>query len=232
VLGDELPHRDFDELYTGLLTLYHAAGFALFGASLATVRWMLLAAFALWVPLLSYVCERVAGGRGGALLVALCIAWSVPNYPAGMPSWYNLFLGTAAVAATFRYVDARRTRWLLVAGACVAVSALVKVVGLFTLAAVLLFLAYDEQLQREADASPSAGDRLLAGATVAGLAALLLVMGDLTARAGGRGRKCAGLRSGGVGANPTPLPYGRPPRPRLPDPGRRVPRLVPARGRR
>src|SRR5574342_899051 len=38
VLGGELPHRDFDEVYTGGLSLLNAAAFRVFGTTLRALR--------------------------------------------------------------------------------------------------------------------------------------------------------------------------------------------------
>jgi hypothetical protein len=56
-----LPHRDFGDAYTGLLTAYHAVAFAIGGHSLLTLRIALLVAFALWVPVYFAVVTRFVG---------------------------------------------------------------------------------------------------------------------------------------------------------------------------
>src|SRR5213075_2202016 len=38
VLQGEVPHRDFDEIYGGLLDYFHAAAFAIFGIRLLSLR--------------------------------------------------------------------------------------------------------------------------------------------------------------------------------------------------
>jgi hypothetical protein len=91
VMHGQLPHRDFDEVYTGGLSYLHAAAFRLFGTNLFSIRLMLLVFFALWVPVLFYCASRFIGPLGAALVTFLGVAWSVPNYPTGMPSWYCLF---------------------------------------------------------------------------------------------------------------------------------------------
>ena len=142
VLRGELPHRDFDEIYTGGLAYLNAAAFRLFGTSLFTMRIVLLAALAAWVPAVYYVASRVARPLVAAAVTALCVVWSVPNYPAPMPSWYNLFLATAGLAALCRWLEDGRSRWLLAAGLAGGLSLLVKVIGLYYVAGVLLFLVY------------------------------------------------------------------------------------------
>src|ERR1700750_2218430 len=43
ILQDELPHRDFDEVYTGGLDFVNAAAFRVFGRDLASMRYVLFA---------------------------------------------------------------------------------------------------------------------------------------------------------------------------------------------
>src|SRR5271157_5869893 len=62
-----------------------------------------------------------------------------------MPSWYNLFFATFGAASLLRYLEARTRRWLFVAGVCGGVSILIKVIGVYYVAGVLLFLAFLEQ---------------------------------------------------------------------------------------
>src|SRR5271155_4183319 len=45
VLKGELPHRDFDEIYTGGLAYLHALAFRELGTNLASMRYMLFAFF-------------------------------------------------------------------------------------------------------------------------------------------------------------------------------------------
>lgn len=137
-----LPHRDFIDVYTGGLSMAHGLAFRLFGPSLLTLRFVLFAAFLLWVPAVFYIATRVAGTISAALVTLLAVVWSVPNYPASMPSWYNLFFATFGVAALFRHMEDPRARWLVLAGVCGGVSFLMKVAGLYYVAGVLLYLVY------------------------------------------------------------------------------------------
>src|SRR5436305_14950559 len=54
VLHGELPHRDFDEIYTGGLSFLNAAAFRIFGTNLASMRYMLYAFAMAWV--VSFYC--------------------------------------------------------------------------------------------------------------------------------------------------------------------------------
>ena len=148
VLQGELPHRDFDDMYTGGLTFLHAAAFEVVGTSLLVLRLTLFAAFGFWVLTVYFIARRLKGPLWAAGTTLLAVAWSVPNYPAPMPSWYNLFLATWGVAALVRYSDTGRLRWLVVAGAVGGLSALVKIVGLYFVAGGLLYLVYRAQATR------------------------------------------------------------------------------------
>jgi hypothetical protein len=62
-----------------------------------------------------------------------------------MPSWYNLYFATFGTAALLRYLETSRRRWLWLAGLCGGLSIVVKVTGLYFIAAGLLLFAFHEQ---------------------------------------------------------------------------------------
>jgi hypothetical protein len=145
VLAGELPHRDFEEVYTGGLTYLHAAGMKLFGVNLRAPR---LVAFAFFMAFLAavYAIGRRVGSVAGALTaMALVTVWSLPNYFVSLPSWYNLFFATYGVFAFLRSLETDRRRWLVIAGVCGGLSMLAKISGVFYLAGGLLFLTYLER---------------------------------------------------------------------------------------
>jgi hypothetical protein len=142
VLFGELPHRDFDELYTGGLSYLNAGAFRLFGINLASTRYMLYIFFLAWIPPLYYAFLRFGSPWIAASFTLLAVAWSVPNYSTAMPSWYNLFFATFGVAALFRYIEARQNRWLVVAGLCGGISFLFKLSGMYFVAGSVLFLLF------------------------------------------------------------------------------------------
>lgn len=145
VLEGQLPHRDFDDIYTGGLSYLNAAAFRVLGTSLLSMRLTLLAAFALWLPAVYAIVRQVATGPLAIAMMLLAAAWAIPVYPEAMPSWYNLFFATFGVVALLRFVSTAHRRWLFLAGVCAAVSCLIKITGLYFAAAALLFLAYYEQ---------------------------------------------------------------------------------------
>jgi hypothetical protein len=184
ILAGELPHRDFADPYTGGLGLLHASAFKLAGVDLLYLRYQLLFFTALWIPLL-YACAcRFTGIAGSLAITALAVVWSIPNYPAAMPSWYGLFLATAGLLALLLYFERGIRRWLFLAGVAGGVSILIKISGLYFVAAALLSLVV-----RSAHAATGPGSgrgapwyRLIAlgGLTSFALGLVLLVKHDLT----------------------------------------------------
>ena len=179
----ELPHRDFDEIYTGGLTELNAVAFRLLGVTLRALRLVLFAAFLAWVPAVFYIASRFTRPIVAASVTLLAVVWSLPNYTAAMPSWYNLFLATWGVAALLRYLEENQRRWLVAAGIAGGLSVLVKVVGLYYVAGVLLFLVFHAHATARATsraaskAEPGDGSLYACGVTVA----LLLFVGGLMA---------------------------------------------------
>jgi Dolichyl-phosphate-mannose-protein mannosyltransferase len=155
VMQGQLPHRDFAEIYTGGLSVIHALAFRVFGVNLLSLRICAFLFFLAWIPAVYYVALRFTSALAAGLITLVAVAWSFPNYPAAMPSWYNLFFAMFGAAALLRYLEARRARWLFVAGVCGGVSILIKVIGAYYIAGVLLFLAFleqsDEQSKEQSD---------------------------------------------------------------------------------
>ena len=152
----QLPHRDFAEIYTGGLSLLHALAFRVFGVTLMSLRVCVFLFFLAWLPAFYSIAVRFASPISAGLITLLAVAWSFPNYPAAMPSWYNLFFATFGAAALLRYVETRKARWLYIAGVCGGVSILIKVIGAYYVAGALLFLAFVEQEDHEADEATGA----------------------------------------------------------------------------
>jgi 4-amino-4-deoxy-L-arabinose transferase-like glycosyltransferase len=174
LLQGELPHRDFDDAYTGGLAFLNAGAFKLFGLTLWSMRLALLAVFVAWVPSVYYIASRLVRPLAAGAIVVLAVVWSLPNYTAAMPSWYNLFLATFGTAALFRHIEDRRRRWLVAAGVAGGLSFLVKVVGLYYVAGVLLFLVFRAHAQaREASGSTTSRGTAYALFVTAALAAFV-----------------------------------------------------------
>ena len=145
VLKGELPHRDFDEIYTGGVDYLHALAFKLLGTNLASMRRVLFAVFLTWIPAVYYIATRFTGPMTAGMVSLLAVTWSLPIYSEPIASWYNLFFATHGAAALLRYLETDRRRWLFVAGVCGGLSCLVKIIGLCFLAATGLCLLLWEQ---------------------------------------------------------------------------------------
>lgn len=145
VLHGQVPHRDFVENYTGGLSCLNAVALRLFGLNLGALRTMAFIFFLAWLLAVCYVTSRMMSAAAAAAVLVLAAIWGAPNYPTPMPSWYNLYFAVFGVAALFRYLETEKRRWLFVAGCCGGLSCLIKIVGLYYVAAVLLFLVFREQ---------------------------------------------------------------------------------------
>ena len=153
VMQGQLPHRDFAEIYTGGLSFIHALAFRVFGVNLMSLRICVFLFFLAWVPAVYYIALRFTSAMPAGAITLLAVAWSYPNYPAAMPSWYNLFFATFGAAALLRYLESRTRRWLVVAGVCGGVSILIKVIGAYYIAGSLLSLAFLEQSESSGESS-------------------------------------------------------------------------------
>ena len=120
-MAGELPHRDFYDPYTGGLAYLHALGFKILGVRLVSLRWLLFAATLAWVPVVYFLAARFVPPISAALVTAVAVAWSVPNYFASMPSYYNLFLATFGTRRCFVTSNAEAAAgwfWPAAAAAC------------------------------------------------------------------------------------------------------------------
>jgi hypothetical protein len=151
VLQGELPQRDFDDPYTGGLARFDAVVFEAIGTRLSSLRAALFAVFLLWVPAVYYIASRFAKPVTAAAVTLLSVVWTLPTNPSAMPSWYNLFLATFGIMALIRFTETRHRGWLVAAGVMGGLSVLVKIVGLYYIAAAFLFFAFDEQQTAEAE---------------------------------------------------------------------------------
>lgn len=145
VLTGELPHRDFEDVYTGGLTYLHAAGMKIFGVNLRAPRLVAFTFFMTFLAAVYAIGRRVSSEPGALMAMALVTVWSLPNYFVSLPSWYNLFFATYGVLAFLRYLETDLRRWLVIAGVCGGLSMLAKISGVFYLAGGLVFLTYLEQ---------------------------------------------------------------------------------------
>lgn len=160
VAAGQLPHRDYDEIYTGGLAYLDALAFRVFGENLVSPRIALFLVFLLWVPAVFYIASRFLGPWGSGGLTLLAVSWSLPNYAAAMPSWFNLFFATFGAAALLRFAETDRRGWLFTAGLSAGLSCVIKIIGIYFLAGALLAVVGFEQRSAATDrpggAAPSA----------------------------------------------------------------------------
>ncbi len=148
-LRGDLPHSDFVDPYTGGLSFLYAAAFDLLGVGTQPIRWVLLAAVALVSPFVFGLSRRFVTWWLAALVTLTALAWSVPIYFAGLPSWYGLFLAIVALWALVRHGETSQRRWLLLAGLCAGVSCTIKITGVYLIAgSVLALVDYEHRLAR------------------------------------------------------------------------------------
>lgn len=148
ILQGELPHRDFDDAYTGGLSMMHAAAFKLWGIRLSSLRIALLLFSPPFILAIYTLSARATKPAMAAAVTLLAVVWGLPNYFASMPSWYNLIFATWGACALVRFGITDRKRWLFIAGLCGGLSIAVKVIGLFYVAAVLLYCIDRERRAR------------------------------------------------------------------------------------
>lgn len=183
VLQGEVPHRDFDDPYSGLLTYAHAAAFRIAGISVNTLRWPLFVFSLLWLAAVNAVARRFASPAGAALAALTCFGLAVPNYRAPMPSWYLLFLATFGMLAVLHWHESGRRRWIIAAGIFSGIAVLVKVTGIVQL--VGCALALWSSCPPAADRGPATPTLWrLRVVTIAGLGCGLALLAVMALRAG------------------------------------------------
>jgi hypothetical protein len=182
VLAGEMPHRDFDEIYTGALTYLNAAAFQVFGAKLISLRYPLLAGYVAWIPVVYWVARRFASPLIAGGVTLLSTAWSIPIYPAAVPSWYILFLSTGMAAALLKHAESGRAAWLVVAGLCAGTAVLFKTTGLYAVGAGAFYTLYQEQVVATAVPTTGRGSRVYTAGLCAFVAVFLAAVVTLVAR--------------------------------------------------
>jgi hypothetical protein len=147
-LKGETPQIDFHDGYTGGLSYLNALGMRAFGVRLLSIRIVLFIFFVPWMAVIWYLATRFTTTAGAAVVTLLCIIWSVPIYPSPLGSWYSLYFATFGVGSLFRYIETGHRRWIFLAGFLTGLSLLAKVTALYFLAGAIVFLIFDEQLDK------------------------------------------------------------------------------------
>ena len=160
VLDGQLPHREFAELYTGGLTFLNAAVFAALGEDLVWLRLPMFVLFLAYVPCFYAISRRFVDPPVALLATAFAVVWSVPVYPAAVPSWYLLFFAIFGTYCVIRHFETGGRWWLVAAGLFGGLAIAFKIVGIWFVVAALVSLLVAEQ-EAGADAE---GRRLRFGA--------------------------------------------------------------------
>jgi hypothetical protein len=184
VLQGDMPHADFSELYTGGLTFVHAGAFRVLGVDLLSLRVLLLFSFTLWIYCLFRLALHHVPFWLSVLVVALAVTWSVPNYPAPMPSWYNLFFATGALLALTRFAETSGKKYLWLAGLAIGISITTKIAGVYLAVGVAFYLLFHVGTVPRRD-HVQADSRHFAILVSAVAAAVVVGLGTLIARSGG-----------------------------------------------
>jgi hypothetical protein len=174
VLHGEIPHRDYLETYTGGLSYLNALAFRLVGENFATTRLVLFLFFLCWIPAVYWIASQLASDWIAGGITFLAVAWSVPNYSAAVPSWYNLFFATFGVAGLSAYITDRAPKWAFLGGLAGGLSFLVKVAALYYLLGAFLFFLFLEQ-STENSSRREQKPRSLAYSAFAAAALLLVI---------------------------------------------------------
>jgi hypothetical protein len=185
VLNGEMPHRDFVNWYTGGLTYIDALIFKIFGVNLSYLRVFLFAIFLAWVPAVYGLARHFLRPWTAGGITLLAVAWSIPNYPAAMPSWFSLFLTTFGTLALAAYIRRPAARWLILAGFCGGLSFLIKSVALYYIAGALLFFVYREQTLARKESLPVQSTRLYLTLLTISLTLFVLALVKLVYAVGG-----------------------------------------------
>lgn len=136
VLMGQIPHRDFDDPYTGGLGLLHALVFRLGGINMNALRDHLALVATIWFAGVFWLLTRWLRPFGAAVVAALIAVLSVPLYPAAMPSWYVLFLSCAAGGVVVTW-PSRRVAAAFLAGVLIGIAALAKITAIFAFAGIV-----------------------------------------------------------------------------------------------
>ena len=141
----QLPHRDFEDVYTGALGYWHAFAQWFFGTTMMAPRYALFGVWCGWLAIVYGIIRRVTTPWWAAAMTVTAAMWTLPIYPSAMPSWYLLFCATAVVAALLQWSETQQPRWLFAAGVMIGIGLTIKITALYLLAAALLSVAFAER---------------------------------------------------------------------------------------
>ncbi len=142
VMLGHMPHVDYEEPYTGGLSLLHAAAFRVLGVDLLHLRWVLFAGAAVGQFLIYAILRKFLGSIAAAFASVLALTWSFPNYFASLPSWWVLLCAIACVWAFIQYTETESLRYAALAGVAAGLAIAFKQTGLYVLVALVMAFLY------------------------------------------------------------------------------------------
>ena len=169
VMRGELPHRDFVALWSGGLDVVHALSFRLRGVALSSMREVLLIGWLVGLTAMFAIARGMLSPLASAALVLVAVGWTVPISPHPLPSWHTLFLSLVALLAVARFLQSRTTSWMVAAGAAAAAACVVKITGLYVIAAIALTIVFAVQEATPPDATARGAARSYPWVITAGL---------------------------------------------------------------
>lgn len=142
VLHGAIPFIDYEEAYSGGLSWLYALVFRIRGVDLLNVRWLMYGLACAVVWLVYVMARRYLGPIGAAIAAWVALVWSVPNYFAGLPSWWLLLCALASLWAMVRFAETSRRRYLVLAGLSAGLALAVKQTGLYLAIAVVTTITF------------------------------------------------------------------------------------------
>jgi hypothetical protein len=147
VLLGGLPHVDYEEPYTGGLSLLYAGLFKAVGIDLVHLRWLLFAAAAAAQFIVYVIARRFLAPIGAAITTWIALAWSFPNYFAGIPSWWVLICALLLTWALLRHFEVGGVRYLVIAGLAAGAAILIKQTGAYLLPPLVMSLSFGQMIR-------------------------------------------------------------------------------------
>lgn len=159
ILAGELPHRDYHEMYSGLLSYLNAGIFWLVGHQLIALRYAMVIASLPAVWAMYDIIRRMTGRIEIAAVVTFSVfVTSVGMTHSASPTLYLSFFAILATWMLFRDVESPHVWWVFGAGICGGLAIAFKVTGLYLVAATGMAVTYrgtrDDLSTPVADISP------------------------------------------------------------------------------
>lgn len=177
VLRGALPHRDFEDPWTGGWSFFQAVVFRLVGTTLAMLRIPIFLAWLVGLFFALRVARRFVNLPLAGLASLACATWSLYAWHLPLLNWYYTPLALIGCWAIFRFEETERRRWLVLSGASAGCAILVKVTGLYLLAGVLLWcLSRAGEREKAESGVRSTGFPAVVAVLLAGFVAIVVLL--------------------------------------------------------